>query len=82
MTGSCTHVVRRLVVTLVIGCLVPAVAAGQTADPPRTAWGAPDLGGVWDFRTITPLERPAAMKSSSVLVLNELHTAMPNTSVK
>ena len=26
--------------------------------PPRTAWGVPDLRGVWDFRTITPLERP------------------------
>jgi hypothetical protein len=26
--------------------------------PPRTPWGAPDLQGVWDYRTITPLERP------------------------
>jgi hypothetical protein len=24
----------------------------------KTAWGEPDLQGVWDFRTITPLERP------------------------
>jgi hypothetical protein len=24
---------------------------------PRTPWGAPDLQGVWDYRTITPLER-------------------------
>ena len=29
--------------------------------PPRTAWGVPDLRGVWDFRTITPLQRPAAL---------------------
>jgi len=27
----------------------------------RTAWGDPDLQGVWDYKTITPLERPAAM---------------------
>jgi hypothetical protein len=27
--------------------------------PPRTPWGDPDLQGVWDYRTITPLERPA-----------------------
>ena len=26
---------------------------------PRTSFGKPDLGGVWDFATITPLERPA-----------------------
>jgi hypothetical protein len=24
---------------------------------PRTSWGHPDLQGVWDYRTITPLER-------------------------
>jgi hypothetical protein len=24
---------------------------------PRTTWGHPDLQGVWDYRTITPLER-------------------------
>ncbi len=37
---------------------LPVAAAAQSAEPPRTAWGAPDLGGVWDFRTTTPLERP------------------------
>ena len=25
---------------------------------PRTPWGDPDLQGTWDYRTITPLERP------------------------
>ena len=24
---------------------------------PRTSWGDPDLQGVWDYRTITPMER-------------------------
>jgi hypothetical protein len=33
--------------------------AGQAAAPaPRTPWGHPDLQGTWDYRTITPLERP------------------------
>ena len=34
----------------------PEAAAGWTA--PRLADGRPDLTGVWDFRSITPLERP------------------------
>ncbi len=34
---------------------VPAFAQG---DVPRTPWGHPDLQGIWDHRTITPLERP------------------------
>jgi hypothetical protein len=40
---------------------LPAQAAGDTGtfSPTRTAWGVPDLQGTWDFRTITPMERPA-----------------------
>jgi hypothetical protein len=36
----------------------PAAAAQDPASTvPRTSWGDPDLQGVWDYRTITPLER-------------------------
>ena len=41
--------------------LVPGPGAAQPpagGDIPRTAWGAPDLGGVWTNSTLTPLERP------------------------
>lgn len=31
--------------------------AGDAYTAPRTSWGHPDLQGVWDYRTITPLER-------------------------
>jgi hypothetical protein len=34
-------------------------AQGAQGKVPRTAWGKPSLEGTWDFRTITPLERPA-----------------------
>ena len=43
-------------------CIAPVVAAAQTgaaaAPVPKTPWGDPDLQGTWDYRTITPLERP------------------------
>jgi len=39
----------------------PAKAAPPKPYTARTAWGDPDLQGVWDYKTITPLERPAAM---------------------
>ena len=51
MAGIRTVVVAGYVVV----CL--AVPAGGQ-ESLRTAWGTPDLQGVWDFRTITPLQRP------------------------
>ncbi|MDA1075212.1 MAG: hypothetical protein O3A63_10695 [Proteobacteria bacterium] len=34
---------------------------------PRTAWGVPDMQGNWDFRTITPFERPPYFKDRDSL---------------
>jgi hypothetical protein len=47
-------------------------AGGQSANgtpwtPPLTPWGHPDLSGVWDFRTLTPLERPSELSGKEVL---------------
>ena len=65
---------RGAVVALVVA-LTPAAPAtgqpGQAGPPPRTPWGAPDLHGVWDFRTITPLERPTDLAGKSVLTSAE-----------
>jgi len=60
--------------------LAPAPAGGQApraaakkaavADkrtPPRTPWGKPDLRGIWDFATITPMERPSELAGKEVL---------------
>ena len=48
------------------GASTPTPKAAAPAKPsrtaggiPRTAWGDPDLQGVWDYWTFTPLERPA-----------------------
>ena len=59
----------------VMAALAPVPAAGQAvADPwtpPRTPWGEPDLQGIWDFRTITPLERPDEHEGKQFLTEEE-----------
>ncbi len=51
--------------------LAPVAADAQTAETPRTAWGAPDLQGVWDFRSLTPMERPAELADQEVFTAEE-----------
>jgi hypothetical protein len=48
-------------IAIVVALVAPVPVAGQNGALPRTADGQPDLQGVWDFRTITPLERPVAL---------------------
>ena len=51
--------------------LLPAAAAGQGWTAPRTPWGEPDLQGVWDFRTVTPMERPDEFEGQEFLTAEE-----------
>ena len=60
-----------LFILLAVVGLVPLPAAGQAQKAgeddgvaPRTAWGAPDLHGVWSSNTITPLQRPKGVTSA------------------
>ena len=62
--------------TVVVGVLLaPLAAAGQAAPGARgtwrTAWGDPDLQGIWDFRTITPMERPSELAGKEFLTDEE-----------
>ncbi|MBI2186037.1 MAG: hypothetical protein HYU37_02800 [Acidobacteria bacterium] len=45
----------------------PAKPAARAFTPPKTSWGDPDLQGIWNFATSTPLERPAAVGEKAVL---------------
>ena len=48
---------------------------------PRTAWGSPDLQGVWTSATLTPLERPNR-RSTQVLLTDEEAAELEQQSVE
>jgi hypothetical protein len=53
--------------------LFAALPLAQTATPlPRTPDGHPDLQGVWDFRSATPLERPARFAGREFMTPDEI----------
>lgn len=49
----------------------PAAATGSSYEPPRNSLGQPDIQGVWDFRTLTPLERPKSLGDKAVFTAEE-----------
>ena len=57
-----------VLVALVSFDAAPAVAQSAAV---RTAWDEPDLRGIWDFRTITPLERPDDLADQAFLTEEE-----------
>ena len=61
----------RYTTLAVVLLTVPALSMAQATDAPRTSWGQPDLQGIWDFRTITPLERPEVLGDRAFLTAEE-----------
>ena len=59
-------VVTVLVALLSLGGVSAFAQTGVT-----TEWGQPDLRGIWDFRTITPLERPEELGNQAFLTEEE-----------
>src|SRR5262249_5716894 len=72
----------KIVVTVVLAALSLSSVSGQAtkqatkkaADPakkataiPKTPWGDPDLQGVWNDATSTPLQRPNGQSSKDIL---------------
>jgi len=57
----------------VLTTLFVSFAVAQTTEErPRTAWGDPDLSGMWVNNTATPLQRPAAFAGKETLTDEEL----------
>jgi hypothetical protein len=69
LNSSCAFVIASVVAAAAPGPLAAQSGPSTTAAPaaaspspvPRLRDGRPDLQGVWDYRTITPLERPAEL---------------------
>tara|TARA_B100001123_G_scaffold19149_1_gene21387 strand:- start:14441 stop:15445 length:1005 start_codon:yes stop_codon:yes gene_type:complete len=65
---------RRIPFILGVAALLFGLLASNSVaqvDAPKTAWGHPDLQGVWDFRTLTPLQRPEALADREFLTEEE-----------
>ena len=85
-TGTGARSAGFVAITLIwLGGLLagaPAAVAqegGYTA--PRTAWGAPDLNGVWSNATTTPLQRPAELAGQAFLTEEERILRNPESGV-
>ena len=53
--------VRAVSLAAAIGMTVPGDASAEGYRAPRTAYGAPDLNGVWNNNSLTRLQRPAGV---------------------
>lgn len=63
-----TH--KKAVLLVVLG-LLPMASLAQTEVIPRLANGLPDMQGTWDFRTITPFQRPSDLEDQEFLSESE-----------
>ena len=66
--------------TVAMALLVLPVGLSATAEitewrAPRTAWGAPDLEGVWSNETLTPFERPVGQPDKQFVTPEEAAAA-------
>ena len=60
-------------VVVVVALAAPAAVGGQgpASETPRTPWGDPDLQGIWEYWTFTPLQRPDDLADRAELTAEE-----------
>jgi hypothetical protein len=79
MDGRHALPVKALILVAAALSVMPAsIRAQATNGPagsfsaPKTPWGDPDLQGIWNFGTITPLERPKEFGDRTTLTKEEV----------
>jgi hypothetical protein len=70
--------IAAIMLMMAVPPMAPAPSAEAQASqapgdwtPPRTAWGEPDLQGIWTNATLTPVERPNSQADKTVLTAEE-----------
>src|ERR1700741_276968 len=58
-------------IVIAVVLLAPPSAAEQPGTVTRMADGHPDLQGVWDYRTITPMQRPVELGTKAFFTEEE-----------
>ena len=64
--------IYRFLISAMLLLPTAVMGQGQTSyKAPRTVDGQPDLQGIWDFRTITPMERPKELGTKAFFTAEE-----------
>jgi hypothetical protein len=69
-----TRPLALLVAVITYSLLLTNAALAQSESTLKTPHGHPDISGVWDFRTVTPLERPEEFADQPFLSAEEVAT--------
>ena len=59
--------------------LALCASCAPSYEPERTSWGTPKIEGLWDFRTLTPFERPAELADKAILTAEEAEVIRQKT---
>ena len=70
MQCRCLAVASSVLIVL-MAASAPAAAQSAAKKAPRTAWGHPDLQGLWTNDTFTPLQRPPALAGKAFFTPEE-----------
>ncbi len=60
-----------MVIVYISACSESDQMTSSSYEPPRNSQGHPDIQGIWDFRTLTPLERPAELADNKAIFTPE-----------